>query len=175
MLLLVVLLVSVCAFAQSSLHDNDKRDVLVANFSAPSYPPLALTARISGDVKLNVSVRANGSIESVAAISGHPMLIKAALDSAQQSEFQCNNCVAMRHYTITYKFELGDTTYCSGIDATGNAQFEAHQQEVSQTQDTVTIIGHPVGTCDPTASITFVKIRSPKCLFLWHCSRLHPL
>ncbi len=53
--------------------------VIVTKLSAPTYPRLALLARIAGTVELNVAVRPDGSIESVAVVSGHPMLKAAAI------------------------------------------------------------------------------------------------
>lgn len=58
----------------------------------PTYPPLARQARIEGDVKIEVSVRQDGSVDSAEVVSGHPMLKQAALDSVQQSQYACRSC-----------------------------------------------------------------------------------
>jgi len=44
--------------------------VKITKLSVPVYPPLARTARITGDVTVNVSVRPDGTIESVYAVKG---------------------------------------------------------------------------------------------------------
>ena len=50
----------------------------------PIYPPLARTARISGIVRLQAIIAADGSIAELNVISGHPMLIAAAVDAVKQ-------------------------------------------------------------------------------------------
>jgi len=50
----------------------------------PEYPPLAMQARISGVVHLNVLIGANGRMENLEVISGHPLLVPAALQAANQ-------------------------------------------------------------------------------------------
>jgi len=66
--------------------------VVLNKLTPPIYPPLARQARIAGDVTLTLSIQPDGSIESLATINGHPMLVQAALDSAKQSQFECRNC-----------------------------------------------------------------------------------
>ena len=50
----------------------------------PQYPALARQARISGVVRLQGIIAKNGTIEDLQVISGHPLLIKAALDAVRQ-------------------------------------------------------------------------------------------
>jgi TonB family protein len=155
---------------------TDSTKVMVTRLSEPQYPRMALFARIAGVVRLEVTVRANGSVDSVKSVSGPPMLIKSAVDSAQQTEFECKDCKdGVTQYMMTYRFELGDTLYCTGIDAGGNTQFEPYQPHVTESQGTVTIVDRPSAICDPSTSITFTKVRSAKCLFLWRCSKRYPL
>jgi protein TonB len=47
----------------------------------PAYPPLAKQARISGTVRLAAEISADGHIANLRVITGHPMLVKAALDA----------------------------------------------------------------------------------------------
>ena len=63
--------------------------VFLVKLSPPVYPPLARQARIMGDVRIQLAIRRDGSIESSEGVSGHPLLKQAALESAQQSEFEC--------------------------------------------------------------------------------------
>ena len=66
--------------------------VVLTKLSPPVYPPLARQARITGDVKIAIGIRQDGSIVSAEVISGHPMLKQAALESAQKSIFECRGC-----------------------------------------------------------------------------------
>jgi TonB family protein len=50
----------------------------------PTYPPEAKEARIQGVVKLNATIAKDGTIQHLEVISGHPLLIPAALDAVRQ-------------------------------------------------------------------------------------------
>ena len=54
----------------------------------PAYPPLAKQARIQGVVHLQAVIGKDGSVISLAVISGHPLLIQAALDAVRQWVYQ---------------------------------------------------------------------------------------
>jgi hypothetical protein len=57
-------------------------------FVDPQYPPLAKQARISGTVELELTSNpASGEIEQVTVVSGHPLLVLPAKESAQQWRF----------------------------------------------------------------------------------------
>lgn len=51
---------------------------------APIYPPLAKQARIQGTVKLQAIIGKDGTIQNLTVVSGHPLLVQAALDAVQQ-------------------------------------------------------------------------------------------
>ena len=55
---------------------------------APKYPPLAALARVSGDVVIRAEIDASGRVIKAELISGHPLLAKAALDSARRWRFE---------------------------------------------------------------------------------------
>jgi TonB family protein len=48
---------------------------------APRYPELARRMNLEGSVKLRVTVAANGSVKSMQAVGGSPLLLKAAQDA----------------------------------------------------------------------------------------------
>jgi TonB family protein len=48
------------------------------------YPPLAVQARISGQVRFVVNIGKDGSVENIQLVSGHPLLIAAAHDAVKQ-------------------------------------------------------------------------------------------
>ena len=54
----------------------------------PVYPPLAKQARISGVVKLSAIISKDGSIQHLEVISGHPLLVPAALEAVKQWVYQ---------------------------------------------------------------------------------------
>jgi TonB family protein len=54
----------------------------------PVYPPLAIQARISGHVLLNVIISKDGTIQNLTVASGHPLLVPAALEAVKQWVYQ---------------------------------------------------------------------------------------
>ena len=53
-------------------------------YVAPEYPPMARAARIEGVVKLRARIASDGTVMSLVLLSGHPLLVGAALDAAKQ-------------------------------------------------------------------------------------------
>jgi len=54
----------------------------------PEYPPLAKMARIQGVVRLDAVISKDGTIQDLKVISGHPLLVRAALDAVQRWRYQ---------------------------------------------------------------------------------------
>ena len=54
----------------------------------PLYPPLARQTRISGTVRPHAIIAKNGTVEQLEVISGHPLLVQAALDAVRQWKYQ---------------------------------------------------------------------------------------
>jgi protein TonB len=50
----------------------------------PVYPPLARQARISGTVRLSAIINTEGRISQLRVLSGHPLLINAAMDAVRR-------------------------------------------------------------------------------------------
>ena len=169
MLLGVLLALSCSALAQDT-RPPVTSEVVITKLSPPIYPPLALQARTTGTVELSVTVRRDGSIESVAVVSGHPLLRDAALDSARHTEWECKGCseAAITH-RFEYKFEHGEPLSCTrwGTAVNGDPIYDKPKAHVTQSGDTITTIDSPVPTCDPAAELR--KVRSSKCLYLWRC------
>ncbi len=75
---------------------NQKRIKVGGNVAAaklvhqvpPQYPPVARQARISGTVRLRVIISAEGTIEQVELVSGHPLLVQSAMDAVRQWRYQ---------------------------------------------------------------------------------------
>lgn len=54
----------------------------------PEYPPLAKMARIQGTVRLEAIISTDGTIQDLKAVSGHPLLVKAAMDAVARWRYQ---------------------------------------------------------------------------------------
>jgi len=54
----------------------------------PEYPALAKMARIQGTVRLEAIISRDGTIQDLKVLSGHPLLVKAALEAVQRWRYQ---------------------------------------------------------------------------------------
>jgi protein TonB len=54
----------------------------------PVYPPMARTARIQGPVVLRAIISKSGAIENLQVVSGHPMLVKSAIEAVSQWRYR---------------------------------------------------------------------------------------
>ncbi|HEX7960856.1 MAG TPA: energy transducer TonB [Terriglobales bacterium] len=54
----------------------------------PTYPVMAKQLRVQGDVVLTALIAKDGSIEGLKVLSGHPLLIRAALDAVSQWRYK---------------------------------------------------------------------------------------
>jgi periplasmic protein TonB len=75
----------------------------------PIYPPLARTARIQGPVVLAAIISKEGMIRQLQVLSGHPMLVRAAVDAVSQWRYRpyvLNGEVIEVETQITVNFKL---------------------------------------------------------------------
>ncbi len=54
----------------------------------PVYPPLARQTRVSGTVRLHAIISKDGSVQQLEVMSGHPLLVQAALDAVRQWRYR---------------------------------------------------------------------------------------
>ena len=54
----------------------------------PVYPLLARQARIQGSVVLRAVIDRDGNIKNLQVLSGHPMLVEAAMDAVRQWRYR---------------------------------------------------------------------------------------
>ena len=54
----------------------------------PEYPELARLAHISGAVVLSAIIDENGEIKNLQVVSGHPLLVQAAIEAVQQWRYK---------------------------------------------------------------------------------------
>jgi hypothetical protein len=117
-----------------------------------------------------LEVRQDGSIDSAVVVGGPPLLQKAALISARQSQFECSRCSAEpTSYRLVYTFQLVDSGCCAEEDSkpTDIGRPRTYPQ-VTHSENRVTIVDQAGCICDPAGQIG--KVRSLKCLYLWKCA-----
>lgn len=87
---------------------------ILDHLNAPEYPAIAQSARVAGDVKLVIAVLPDGIVANAKVVSGPPLLANAALTSARNSKFQCQNCGSKgASYSLTYTFGLREDIDCT--------------------------------------------------------------
>jgi periplasmic protein TonB len=75
----------------------------------PTYPPLARSARIQGQVVLQAVISKEGIIKNLRVLAGHPMLAPAAIDAVRQWRYRpyvLNNDPVEVETQITVNFSL---------------------------------------------------------------------
>src|SRR2546423_2934768 len=76
----------------------------------PAYPPIAIATRTQGAVVLAAVIDRNGTIEKLRVVSGHPMLLRAAIDAVSQWRYRpylLNGEPVEVETQITVNFVLG--------------------------------------------------------------------
>lgn len=76
----------------------------------PVYPFLAKQVRVQGEVLLRARIGQDGSIQELRVVSGHPMLINAAMDAVRQWKYRpyiLNGSAIDVETQITVRFNLG--------------------------------------------------------------------
>jgi len=162
--------------AQNPASTNSPQsEVILTKLTQPVYPPLARQVRISGNVELMLEMGRDGSIQSANVVSGHALLVQAALDSAQRSQFECRNCAEGKFsYDMVYSFRLteADSNCCTTTQTNSNVQKQGQRlPSVVQSGNRITVVDQAPCVCGPGPNFS-CNIRSLKCLYLWKCS--HP-
>jgi TonB family protein len=160
--------------AQAGSSDTPFGKIGVVALETPVYPPMARVANISGDVSVTVTLRSDGAVESAAVVKGHPMLRQVALDSARQTHFECRGCsTGTVSYQMLYTFRIVEGADCCHARSVA-PKIESRTQSDTSSQDRQTqviVTAEQSCLCDP--AVTRVDtIRSPKCLYLWKCSKI---
>jgi len=76
----------------------------------PTYPSLAVKARVQGPVQLKAIISKTGTIENLVMVSGHPLLSKAAIEAVRQWRYRpymLNSEPVEVETEITVNFVLG--------------------------------------------------------------------
>lgn len=101
----LILLLCGAVFAQ-------EHKVGVNRYIAPKYPPIALQARVQGDVVLDLKLNGDGEVAAIDVVSAHPLLKAAAVDAVKHWRFICMDCrwkEPFEHrFTVAFRITDGD-------------------------------------------------------------------
>src|SRR5579864_8679046 len=84
--LVMIMAILVTAVIFASAQEGPRALPEVIRHKNPVYPPLARLMRIKGPVRLRITTDGH-SVTEVAAIDGHPLLVKVATDNVQTWTF----------------------------------------------------------------------------------------
>jgi len=142
-------------------------EIVLTKLFPPAYPFVARQALLAGTVKLQLSIRKDGTLADVVALSGPSILKEAAVESAQKSQFDCRQCGrAIATYDLSYKFELPGQLSEAGDKCSKNPLHD--DPEVTYSDGQVTVV--PPKWCLPgTECPSPQRVRAAKCLYLWKC------
>jgi TonB family protein len=164
------------AFAQTTptVHLGEPRAALV-NLHSPLFPPLANQARIAGQVELKLSIKQDGTVESVTVVNGHPLLRSAALESVAKSKFECSECTHSVTYSLVYFFVPGKLLPegCTAGTPDSNSLKQSSETQTSYSDNRVTVVGPALAMCPGPPHEASSKVRSAVCLYLWKCRSAH--
>jgi TonB family protein len=68
----------------------------------PDYPPLAKQMKVTGKVKIETTISADGHVTETRVVGGSPLLVSAALDAAKKWRFE----PAAKETVETIEFEF---------------------------------------------------------------------
>lgn len=169
----VLALCACCVCAQDAKAPPAQARVVLVKLGPITYPYIAKTAHIAGDVGVDLDVRKDGTVESAVAVSGPGLLGREAAESAKNSKFECRNCsegVSPTHLVFTFKLaDNPDSDGCGGTPSpTG--------YPTGQKFPVITVLGEHVtivelaAPCDAyPAVIRRSARRAWQCVYLWHC------
>jgi TonB family protein len=72
----------------------------------PEYPEIARKMSLTGVVRLEVTISANGSVKDTKVIGGHPILAAAAADAVKKWKFDPASAESTE--TVEFKFDPGN-------------------------------------------------------------------
>ena len=73
-------------FAQDTASETGRRKVRTR--ALPEYPALARQMNVSGKVKIEATVSADGRVVSTRVVGGSPLLVNAALDAIKKWRYE---------------------------------------------------------------------------------------
>jgi len=88
---------------------GDVKQARLISSVSPSYPVLAKNQHISGDVRVDALIDANGRVTTMKVVSGPTLLHQAAMDALRQWKYQpatLNGNAVPMHLTVTIQFRL---------------------------------------------------------------------
>lgn len=84
-LLLILTIFATCPL--SSRAQNSDTDRKLVTRVEPDYPPILRMRQIGGTVKLQITIAANGAVESAKVLGGNPILAESAVTAVKKWKY----------------------------------------------------------------------------------------
>ena len=144
--------------------------VVLRQIPAPEvrYPPIAESARVSGQVNVQVGVRPDGSVAEVTVFPqtdlSWRLLQGTAVDAASRATFECHDCTQpSTPHLIAFVFSL------DGSDS-GSHALPTTWKQTGDASSQVNVFGRvPIISVGPPSKP--FHVRAARCLWLWRCSK----
>lgn len=167
-------LCAACMRAQDAKPAPTSAQVVLTMLGPITYPQIAKTAHIEGDVGIDLEVKQDGTVDSALAVSGPGLLRREATQTAQMSHFECRNCdagVTPTHLQFTFKLvDNPGPSNCGGTPRPTGYPAGQSFPVISVTGEHVNITDM-AALCIADGSVIRRRDRSWKCLYLWRCGR----
>ena len=105
-LLPLLVLTAVVANFPSASIGQDHLDRKIKSRVSPVYPEIAKKMGITGNVKLQLVVSANGEVKETKVLGGHPILVNAAVDAVKKWRFEAASTESTG--TLEFRFDPGN-------------------------------------------------------------------
>ena len=86
-------------FAVGSLHADTRKSVKTV---PPVYPALAVKMRVEGTVKLEATIDPDGSVSAVKIVSGHQLLVQAAVDAVKKWKYESGDGKSVQSVSLEF-------------------------------------------------------------------------
>ena len=81
-----VILLAFCCVLTGNVQSQEARRAIFKR--APAYPDIARKMSLSGTVKIEITVGADGKVKHANVIGGHPVLVAPALEAVKSWEYE---------------------------------------------------------------------------------------
>jgi TonB family protein len=153
------------ALAVASAQAASQIGVVPIQLPRAVYPPIAIAARITGDVEVALDILPDGTMASAIVVSGPELLRPAALEAARKATFTCGGCNdGLQPYSILFEFRYSDVFFEPITEEQQPAPVH-----VSKSQSRVTTLAE-APLVEPY--FTSSAVRAVKCAYLWNCGTL---
>jgi TonB family protein len=96
---LLLPVVCFCFFAAALLHADTRKSVKTV---PPVYPAIAAKMKVEGTVKLDATIDPDGSVTDVRVVSGHQLLVQAAIDAVKKWKYESGDGKSTQSISVEF-------------------------------------------------------------------------